>query len=60
MQDLDRHIQDVDAKIRQTEAILKEKRKLDDQVATKTAERSALFKEQQQRFEDLAEENDGL
>lgn len=58
MQDLDRHIQDVDAKIRQTEAILKEKRKLDDQVATKTAERSALFKEQQQRFEDLAEEND--
>ncbi|CAI9260748.1 unnamed protein product [Lactuca saligna] len=58
MQDLDRHIQDVDAKIRQTEAILKEKRKLEDQVATKTAERSALFKEQEQRFEDLAEEND--
>lgn len=58
MQDLEQNVQDVDTKIRQTEATLKELRKLHDQVATKTAERSTLFQEQEKRYRDLEEEND--
>lgn len=60
MQDLEQNIQDIDTKIRQTEATLKELRKLQDQVATKTVERSTLFQEQEKRYRDLDEENDGL
>ena len=60
MQDLEQVVQDVDTKIRQTEATLKELRKLHDQVATKTAERSTLFQEKEKRYKDLEEENDGL
>ncbi|KVH90979.1 DNA repair protein Rad50 [Cynara cardunculus var. scolymus] len=58
MQELEQNVQDVDTKIRQTEAALKELRKLHDQVATKTAERSTLFQEQEKRYRDLEEEND--
>lgn len=60
MQDLEQNIQNVDSKIRQTEGTLKELRELKDQVATKTAERKALFEEQEKRYRDLDEENDGL
>ncbi|XP_024985051.1 DNA repair protein RAD50 isoform X2 [Cynara cardunculus var. scolymus] len=60
MQELEQNVQDVDTKIRQTEAALKELRKLHDQVATKTAERSTLFQEQEKRYRDLEEENDDL
>ncbi|KAI7751947.1 hypothetical protein M8C21_008269, partial [Ambrosia artemisiifolia] len=56
MQDLEQNIQNVDTKIRQTEATLKEFRRLQDQVAIKTAERSTLLKEQDQRQRDLEEE----
>lgn len=58
MQDLERNVQDVDTKIRQTEATLNELRKLHGQVANKTAERSTLFEEQERRHRDLEEEND--
>ncbi|KAJ0606193.1 putative DNA repair protein Rad50 [Helianthus annuus] len=57
IQDLEQIIQNVDSKIRQTEATLKEFRNLQDQVTTKIAERSTLFKEQEQRHMDLQEEN---
>lgn len=58
VQDLEQSIQDVDTKIRQTEATLKELRKLQGNVATKTAERRTLFQEQEKRLRDLDEEND--
>lgn len=58
MRELDGNIQNVDAKIRQTEATLKELRKLQEKIATKTAARSALFKEQEKQYAALAEEND--
>ncbi|KAL8255468.1 hypothetical protein R6Q59_030535 [Mikania micrantha] len=58
MLDLEQNIQNMDAKIRQTEATLKELQKLQDQVATKTTERSTLLQEQEKRYRDLEEEND--
>jgi len=60
MQELEQSIQKVDAKIHHTEATLKDLRKLQDQISTKTAERSTLFKEQQKQYAALAEENEGL
>jgi DNA repair protein RAD50 len=60
MQELDGSIQNVEAKIHHTEATLKDLQKLQDQIATKTVERSTLFKEQQKRYAALAEENEGL
>lgn len=60
MQELENNIQNVDAKIQHTEATLKDLRKLQDQISTKTAERSTLFKEQQKQYAALAEENEGL
>uniref|UniRef100_A0A2N9EHC7 Integrase catalytic domain-containing protein n=1 Tax=Fagus sylvatica TaxID=28930 RepID=A0A2N9EHC7_FAGSY len=58
MQELDGSIQNVEAKIHHTEATLKDLQKLQDQIATKTVERSTLFKEQQKRYAALAEENE--
>ncbi|KAL5542789.1 hypothetical protein UlMin_010499 [Ulmus minor] len=58
MQELERNIQDVDTKIHNTEATLKDLRKLQDQITTKTAERSTLYKEQQKQYAALAEENE--
>lgn len=60
MQELERNIQDVDAKIHNAEVTLKDLRKLQEQISTKTAERSTLFKEQQKQYAALAEENEGL
>jgi DNA repair protein RAD50 len=60
MQELEESIQNVDAKIHHTETTLKDLRKLQDQISTKTAERSTLFKEQQKQYAALAEENEGL
>lgn len=57
MQDLQLNIDDVNIKIRITEAALKEKRTLQEQVNTKTAERKTLFQVQEQRHGDLEEEN---
>lgn len=59
MQELEKNIQDVDAKIHHAETLLKDVRKLQDQISTKTAERSTLFKEQQKQYAALAEENEG-
>ncbi|KAJ7957253.1 DNA repair protein RAD50 [Quillaja saponaria] len=58
IQELERGIQGVDAKIHHTEATLKDLRKLQDQISTKTAERSTLYKEQQKQYAALAEENE--
>ncbi|KAI3823111.1 hypothetical protein L1987_04540 [Smallanthus sonchifolius] len=58
MHDLEQNIQNVGTKILQTEETLKEFRKLQDQVAIKTAERSTLFQDQEKRYRDLDEEND--
>ena len=60
MQELGESIQNVDAKIHHSETTLKDLRKLQDQISTKTAERSTLFKEQQKQYAALAEENEGL
>ncbi|KAJ0034599.1 hypothetical protein Pint_25513 [Pistacia integerrima] len=58
MQELERNIQDVDAKIHHTETTLKDLRKLQDQISTKTAQRSTLFKEQQKQYAALDAENE--
>ncbi|ONI28861.1 hypothetical protein PRUPE_1G165000 [Prunus persica] len=58
MQELEGSIRDVDTKIRYTEATLKDLRELQDQISMKTAVRSTLFKEQQKKYADLAEENE--
>ncbi|XP_052207378.1 DNA repair protein RAD50 isoform X2 [Diospyros lotus] len=58
MQELERNIQNMDAKIHHTELTLKDLRKLQEQISTKTAERSTLFKEQQKQYAALAEENE--
>lgn len=60
MQELDINIQEMDAKIHNAEVTLKDLRKLQEQISTKTAERSTLFKEQQKQYAALAEENEGL
>lgn len=60
MQELGESIQNVDAKIHHSEITLKDLRKLQDLISTKTAERSTLFKEQQKQYAALAEENEGL
>ncbi|XP_061369150.1 DNA repair protein RAD50 isoform X2 [Gastrolobium bilobum] len=58
VQQLDGSIQDLDAKIHDAERTLKDLRKLQDQISTKTAQRSTLFKEQQKQYAALAEENE--
>ncbi|KAL2506407.1 DNA repair protein RAD50 [Abeliophyllum distichum] len=58
MQELEREIKNVDSKIHHTESTLKDMRKLQDQIATKSGERSTLHLEQQKRYRDLAEENE--
>lgn len=50
----------MDAKVHHTETTLKDLRKLQEQIANKTVERSTLFKEQQKQYAALAEENEGL
>ncbi|XP_022761845.1 DNA repair protein RAD50 isoform X2 [Durio zibethinus] len=58
IQELGKSIDDLDAKIHNAEATLKDLRKIEDQRSTKTAERSTLFKEQQRQYAALAEENE--
>ncbi|THG20290.1 hypothetical protein TEA_017249 [Camellia sinensis var. sinensis] len=57
IQELERNIQNVDAKIQHNEVTLKDLRKLEDQISTKTAKRSTLFEEKEKQFAALAEEN---
>ncbi|KAK7331449.1 hypothetical protein VNO77_25674 [Canavalia gladiata] len=58
VQQLDGSIKDLDDKIHNAEKTLKDLRKLQEQISTKTAQRSTLFKEQQRQYAALAEENE--
>ncbi|GAV92652.1 LOW QUALITY PROTEIN: hypothetical protein CFOL_v3_36030 [Cephalotus follicularis] len=58
IQELDKSIHTVEAKIHHNEVTLKDLRKLQEQISTKTAERSTLFKEQQKQYAALTEENE--
>ncbi|XP_010557042.1 PREDICTED: DNA repair protein RAD50 isoform X2 [Tarenaya hassleriana] len=58
MAELETSIQKVDAEVHNKEMMLKDLRKLQDQISRKTAERSTLFKEQQKQYAALAEENE--
>ncbi|XP_056858018.1 DNA repair protein RAD50-like [Raphanus sativus] len=58
MSELENSIQKVDAEVHNKEMMLKDLRKLQDQVSRKTAERSTLFKEQQRQYAALPEENE--
>ncbi|KAK4766674.1 hypothetical protein SAY87_008316 [Trapa incisa] len=58
LQELEATIQNVDDKIHHTEVTLKDLRKLQEQITTKTAERGTLYKEQQKQYAALAEENE--
>lgn len=60
MLELETSIQKVDAEVHNKEMMLKDLRKLHDQVSSKTAERSTLFKEQQRQYAALPEENEGF
>lgn len=56
MQQLEHEIENVDSKIHHTEMTLKDLRKLQEEIATKTAQRSTLFKEQQRQYAALSED----
>ncbi|KFK31167.1 hypothetical protein AALP_AA6G077500 [Arabis alpina] len=58
MLELETSIQRVDGEVHSKEMMLKDLRKLQDQVSRKTAERSTLFKEQQRQYAALPEENE--
>jgi DNA repair protein RAD50 len=60
MLELETSVQKVDAEVHNKEMMLKDLRKLQDQVSIKTAERSTLFKEQQRQYAALPEENEGF
>lgn len=60
VQELEKSIQDIDAKIHHTELTLKDLRKMQDQISTMTARRSTLFEQQQKQYAALAEEIEGL
>ncbi|XP_065862740.1 DNA repair protein RAD50 [Euphorbia lathyris] len=56
IQDLENKVQNVDVKIDQADTMLKDLRKLQEKISTKTAERRTLKKEQQRQYEALEEE----
>ncbi|KAM7489114.1 hypothetical protein LguiB_026598 [Lonicera macranthoides] len=58
MQELECSIQNIATKIHHTEVTLEDLRKLKEEISTKTAVRSTLFKEQQKQYKDLKEENE--
>ena len=60
IQELESKVQNVDVKIHQIETTLKDLRKLEEQIMSKTVERRTLFKEQQRQYAALEEENEGL
>lgn len=59
MKELEKSIQGLDSKIMHVEATLKELRKLQEQISTKSTARSTLFKLQQTQYAALTEENEG-
>lgn len=58
VQRLDGSIQELDDKIHHAQETLKDLRKLQEQISTKTAQRSTLYKEQQKQYAALTEENE--
>ncbi|KAI8566801.1 hypothetical protein RHMOL_Rhmol02G0070100 [Rhododendron molle] len=58
LQDLERNIQTMDAKIQHNEATLKDLRKLEKQKMSKTDVRSTLYKVKEEQHANLAEENE--
>lgn len=60
MQELDLKIQNVDREINQTELVLKDLRRLQGQIATKTGERKSKHEEAERRYQALTEENEGM
>ncbi|KAK1259931.1 DNA repair protein RAD50 [Acorus gramineus] len=58
IQELERNIQNVENKILQTEATLKELQRIQERISTKTAARSTLFNQQQKQYASLVEENE--
>ncbi|XP_050216899.1 DNA repair protein RAD50 [Mercurialis annua] len=58
IQELENKVQNIDLKIQQSETTMKDLRKLQEQIMTKTVERRTLFKEQQRQYEALEEENE--
>lgn len=59
IEDLQTSVQAVDAKIHDTEVTLKELRKLQEQISTKTAIRETLYEDQQNKYAALKEEIEG-
>ncbi|XP_028772634.1 DNA repair protein RAD50 [Neltuma alba] len=58
MQELDASVKNLEDKIHNAEATLKELQKLQDLISTKSARRSALFEEQEKQYAALNEENE--
>ncbi|XP_054820510.1 DNA repair protein RAD50 isoform X2 [Prosopis cineraria] len=58
MQELEASIQNLDDKIHNAEATLKDLRKLQDLISTTSARRSTLFEEQEKQYAALSEENE--
>lgn len=59
IKELERNIEGIENKILHAETTLKELRKLQDQISTRTTARSTLYKLQQTQYAALAEENEG-
>lgn len=59
IKELERTIEGVENNILHAETTVKELRKLQDQISTKTTARSTLYKLQQTQYAALAEENEG-
>ncbi|XP_070058038.1 DNA repair protein RAD50 isoform X2 [Nicotiana tomentosiformis] len=58
MEELEKEIQTLESKIHHAEATLKDLHQLQREIATKTAERKTLFKEQEKQYAALTEENE--
>lgn len=56
---MDGSIKDLESKIDHADKTLKHLGKLQQQISSKTVERSTLFKEQERQYNALAEENEG-
>jgi len=56
---LEDSIKQLEDKIHHAEETLKDLRKLQEQISTKTAQRSTLLKEQEKQHAALVEENEG-
>ncbi|XP_043719530.1 DNA repair protein RAD50 isoform X1 [Telopea speciosissima] len=58
MHELEKNVQSLEAKIHHAEAMLEELKNLQDQISKKTGERNTLFKQEQDQYAALEEENE--